>query len=167
MRRRSAIDAFFPGPLPPMGAAADPGWLELAVSTRDSSGLSLKRRLPRAGRFGGLWFDRRPTTMPRFKDFALTYEAVNKEGTFSSGDELVGSVSFTLKEKTTVQSLSVKVKGAADVHWTEGSGDHRRSYSAKRVYCKDKQYVLMKNDSGGVTSISICLYPSICVYLSL
>ncbi|KAK2837405.1 hypothetical protein Q5P01_014617 [Channa striata] len=88
--------------------------------------------------------------MSPIKNFSLTYEALNQEGTFSEGDALCGSVTFTLTKDTNVKSVFVKAKGDANVHWTEGSGDNRRSYSAHRRYFKVKDYLVLENSQGTV-----------------
>ncbi|KAF7651427.1 hypothetical protein LDENG_00111310, partial [Lucifuga dentata] len=88
--------------------------------------------------------------MPSVKDFSLTYDILNETGTFSEGDALTGTVSFILKKKTNVKSLFVKATGDASVHWTEGSGDHERSYSAHRRYFKVKEYLIPENSKDNV-----------------
>ncbi|XP_026177292.1 arrestin domain-containing protein 3-like isoform X2 [Mastacembelus armatus] len=88
--------------------------------------------------------------MSPIKDFGLTYEALNEEGTFSEGDTLTGTISFALTKEIKVKSLFVKVKGDANVHWTEGSGDDERSYSAHRRYFKVKEYLIAENAKGAV-----------------
>lgn len=86
--------------------------------------------------------------MSPIKDFSLTYEALNEEDTFSDGDTVTGTVAFALTKETKVKSLFVKVKGDANVHWTEGSGDDERSYSAHRRYFKLKEYLVAEKDKG-------------------
>uniref|UniRef100_A0A3Q3VW70 Arrestin C-terminal-like domain-containing protein n=1 Tax=Mola mola TaxID=94237 RepID=A0A3Q3VW70_MOLML len=81
--------------------------------------------------------------MSPIKDLRVFYEALNKEGTFSEGDTVAGTVSFTLTEETKVKRLVVKIKGEAHVHWSEGSGDRRRSHSDHRRYFKDKKYLVL------------------------
>ncbi|XP_038560574.1 arrestin domain-containing protein 3-like [Micropterus salmoides] len=90
--------------------------------------------------------------MSPIKDFSLTYEALNEEDTFSDGDTVTGTVAFALTKETKVKSLFVKVKGDANVHWTEGSGDDERSYSAHRRYFKLKEYLVAEKDKGAVLS---------------
>ena len=80
--------------------------------------------------------------MSPIKDFCLAYEALNEEGVFSQGDSIAGTVTFTLTEDTKVKGLVVKAKGDARVHWSEGTGDKRRSYNAHRRYFKLKQYLI-------------------------
>lgn len=86
--------------------------------------------------------------MPRIKDFRVTYEAINEEGTFSEGDTITGSVTFTLTKDTKVKGLVVKAKGDANVHWTEGSGEDQETYSAHRRYFKDKECLIPENAKG-------------------
>ncbi|XP_071783608.1 arrestin domain-containing protein 3-like [Centroberyx gerrardi] len=80
--------------------------------------------------------------MPASKELTLTYNVLNDENTFSEGDTLTGRVTLTLAKDTKVKSLFVKVKGDANVHWTEGSGDDKKSYSAFRRYFKLKEYLI-------------------------
>lgn len=82
--------------------------------------------------------------MPSMKDFSLVYDALNSAGTFSEGDTLTGKVTFTLEKDTKVKNLFVKVKGDANVRWTEGSGDDQTTYSAHRRYFKLKQYLIQE-----------------------
>lgn len=86
--------------------------------------------------------------MSPIKDFKLIYETLNKEDTFSEGDTVAGTVSLTLAEETKVKSLVVKVKGEARVHWTEGTGDRKRTRSDHRRYFKDKEYLVAENSKG-------------------
>lgn len=83
--------------------------------------------------------------MSPIKDFKVTYEALNKEGSFSEGDTIAGTVTFTLTEETKVKAIVVKVTGEARVHWTEGTGDRKRSHSDHRRYFKDKQHIVEEN----------------------
>ncbi|XP_071783582.1 arrestin domain-containing protein 3-like [Centroberyx gerrardi] len=80
--------------------------------------------------------------MPSSKELTLTYNVLNDENTFSEGDTLTGRVTLTLAKDTKVKSLFVKVKGDANVHWTEGSGDDKTSYSAFRRYFKLKECLI-------------------------
>lgn len=84
--------------------------------------------------------------MSPIKDFKLIYETLNQEGTFSAGDTVVGTATFKLSDETKVKSIAVKVKGEARVHWTDGTGDHKRSHSDHRSYFKEKVYLVEKRD---------------------
>lgn len=76
--------------------------------------------------------------MSPIKDFKLLYEAPNKENVFSEGDTVAGKITFVLKEETKVKGVFVKVSGEARVHWTDGTGDRKRSHSDYRKFFKDK-----------------------------
>lgn len=88
--------------------------------------------------------------MSPIKDLNLVYEALNKEDTFSQGDTIAGTITFTLTKETKVKALTVKAKGDARVHWTHGTGDNRKSYSAHRRYLKLKEHVVAENEKGTV-----------------
>ncbi|XP_034546927.1 arrestin domain-containing protein 3-like [Notolabrus celidotus] len=93
-----------------------------------------------------------PKEMPSIKDLALSYEALNEENTFTQGDTIMGKLSFTLTKDTKVKSLGVKVKGHAYVHWTEGTGDRRRSHTANRKFFNVKKKFVEKASEGTVLS---------------
>ncbi|XP_029295930.1 arrestin domain-containing protein 3-like [Cottoperca gobio] len=84
--------------------------------------------------------------MSPIKDFNLVYEAVNKEGTFSDGDTIAGTATFTLTKETKVKDLVVKAKGEARVHWSEGTGENRSSHNSHKRYFKLKEYLVPQND---------------------
>ncbi|XP_063752449.1 arrestin domain-containing protein 3-like [Eleginops maclovinus] len=88
--------------------------------------------------------------MSPIKDFHVSYEALNQKGIFSQGDTIAGTVTFTLTKETQVKVLVVKAKGNAHVHWTEGTGDRRKSHSAHRRYLKLKEYLVPENDKGNL-----------------
>uniref|UniRef100_UPI0037E98BAD arrestin domain-containing protein 3-like n=1 Tax=Semicossyphus pulcher TaxID=241346 RepID=UPI0037E98BAD len=90
--------------------------------------------------------------MSPIKDLILTYEALNKEDTFSAGDTITGTLTFTLTKDTKVKKLSVKAKGRAHVHWTEGTGDRKKSYTAQRDYFKAKKCFVEKSSNSTVLS---------------
>uniref|UniRef100_A0A3B4ZLJ6 Arrestin domain-containing protein 3-like n=1 Tax=Stegastes partitus TaxID=144197 RepID=A0A3B4ZLJ6_9TELE len=85
--------------------------------------------------------------MSPIKELNVTYEALNEEDTFSSGDTITGSVSFTLTKDTKVKCALVKAKGDAHVRWTEGSGDDEKTYTAHTRYFKEKQYYVGEDGS--------------------
>lgn len=76
------------------------------------------------------------------------YEALNKQNIFTDGDTVAGTVTFTLTEQTKVKCILVKVKGVARVHWTDGTGERRRSHSDHRKFFKDKAYLVTENADG-------------------
>ncbi|XP_068559975.1 arrestin domain-containing protein 3-like [Cebidichthys violaceus] len=88
--------------------------------------------------------------MSPIKDLNLVYEALNKEDTFSQGDTIAGTLTFSLTKETKVKALTVKAKGEARVHWTRGTGDNRKSYNAYRKYMKLKEHIVAENEKGTV-----------------
>ncbi|XP_029960163.1 arrestin domain-containing protein 3-like [Salarias fasciatus] len=88
--------------------------------------------------------------MSPFKDLKLALEVLNQEGTYSEGDTVIGTLSFSLKSDTKVKSISVKAKGDANVHWTEGIGEDEETYSAHERYFKIKEYLVAKSPGGTV-----------------
>lgn len=88
--------------------------------------------------------------MSPIKDFVLSYSALNEEDTFSEGDTVAGAVTFTLTKQTKVKSLLVKLKGDANVRWSEGSGDDEKTYSDHRRYFKLKEYIVGEDSKGPV-----------------
>lgn len=88
------------------------------------------------------------TKMSPIKDFHLGYNVLNSAETFSEGDTVGGTVSFTLTKETKVKSILVKVKGQAFVGWAEGTGDDRRSYNDHRRYFKVKEYLMPPGQGG-------------------
>lgn len=61
--------------------------------------------------------------MPSDEILTIDYDSLNEEGTFSERDIMTGNVTVTLRKDTKVKSLFVKVKGDANVSWTESSSD--------------------------------------------
>uniref|UniRef100_A0A672JNF3 Arrestin domain-containing protein 3-like n=1 Tax=Salarias fasciatus TaxID=181472 RepID=A0A672JNF3_SALFA len=88
--------------------------------------------------------------MAPFKDFKLTLEALNQEGTYSEGDNIIGTLSFNLKSDTKVKSISVKAKGDAMVEWKEEYGNSTTYYKGQRRYFKLKQDLVAKDTGATV-----------------
>uniref|UniRef100_A0A3P9CBX1 Arrestin-like N-terminal domain-containing protein n=1 Tax=Maylandia zebra TaxID=106582 RepID=A0A3P9CBX1_9CICH len=79
------------------------------------------------------------------KNFTVGYNPLNKSNTFSSGDYLMGQVTFELTNECEVQSLFVKLKGKAQVSWTENYGKTIVTYQSKEKYFSIKQFVIQES----------------------
>ncbi|XP_019221202.1 arrestin domain-containing protein 3 [Oreochromis niloticus] len=90
--------------------------------------------------------------MSLIKDFHLTLETTNEDGSYSEGDTIVGTVSFRLTTNVRVKSLTVKAKGDAKTKWTEGVGKFKMTFTSKKRYFKVKEHLLEDNGKG--TSLS-------------
>ncbi|XP_048843095.1 tyrosine-protein phosphatase non-receptor type 23-like isoform X6 [Brienomyrus brachyistius] len=75
------------------------------------------------------------------KSITVNYDAVNEGKTFSSGDVVSGRVLLVLSKETKIEGLRVKMKGKAEVRWSEKHGDKTRYYSSKEEYFKLEQLV--------------------------
>ncbi|KAJ8285561.1 hypothetical protein GJAV_G00028260 [Gymnothorax javanicus] len=79
----------------------------------------------------------------------ISYDAINEDNTFSNGDFVTGRVILEVSKKTTINTLSIKAKGQADVSWTETDGEDSTSYSAHERYFKLKQFFIHHDKGQG------------------
>ncbi|KAL3975939.1 NLR family CARD domain-containing protein 3 [Sarotherodon galilaeus] len=93
------------------------------------------------------------------KNFTVGYNPLNKSNTFSSGDYLTGQVTFELTNECEVQSLFVKLKGKAQVSWTENHGKTIVTYQSKEKFFSIKQFVFQESMGKNVLSAGCHVYP--------
>uniref|UniRef100_A0A3P9M0N3 Arrestin domain-containing protein 3 n=1 Tax=Oryzias latipes TaxID=8090 RepID=A0A3P9M0N3_ORYLA len=97
--------------------------------------------------------------MPSSRSVTIEHDSLNEQGTFSVGDIITGTVTVTLSKKTKVKLLFVKVKGDANVHWTESDQDHNDEvYSAHTRYFKLKQCLIPEDSDETVLPQGIHVY---------
>ncbi|KAK7131540.1 hypothetical protein R3I94_016607 [Phoxinus phoxinus] len=68
------------------------------------------------------------------KNISVVYTPINETNTFTSGDFISGQVLLEVEKETQMQSLSVKIKGKAQVSWSEHYGKTTVVYSDKEKY---------------------------------
>lgn len=98
--------------------------------------------------------------MSPIKNLQLIYKLPNADDTFSEGDLIEGTVTFTLSKQVKVKSVLVKLKGDAIVSWEEGMGDDERSYSDHRRYFKIKKYLVEQNNGRLKKWMDTCYFSS-------
>ena len=83
------------------------------------------------------------------KNISVIYDPINESKTFSSGDYISGRISVELAKDCTINSLSIKAKGKAQVRWTEKHGKTTTTYHAKEKYFSMKQFIIQEQKGQG------------------
>ncbi|XP_067263934.1 arrestin domain-containing protein 3-like isoform X2 [Chanodichthys erythropterus] len=83
------------------------------------------------------------------KELNIHYDPINESNTFTSGDIVEGRVVLEVTKEIKVDSFFVKLKGDANVRWTEGSGDDETTYRDLERYFKIKQYFIQESSKKG------------------
>ncbi|XP_026115336.1 arrestin domain-containing protein 3-like [Carassius auratus] len=87
------------------------------------------------------------------RNFTIEYDALNDRNTFSNGDILAGRVIMEVSKETKIKALTVKVKGKADVSWTESHGEQSVTYWDKEKYFSQTQSVLPEDSRNGSVTL--------------
>lgn len=74
--------------------------------------------------------------------FSVGYNPINKSNTFTSGDCITGQITLELAKDCKIDSLCVKLKGKAEVKWTESYGNTVVTYHNKEKYFSIKQVII-------------------------
>nr|XP_055056129.1 arrestin domain-containing protein 3-like [Misgurnus anguillicaudatus] len=107
------------------------------------------------------------------KSVSVVYNPINENNTFTNGDFISGQVILDVAKDTQMQSLSIKIKGKADVFWTEQYHkttvvykDKEKFYSMESFFVnEDKKHEqeLLKDPSGqpycSVVGLGLHVYP--------
>lgn len=89
-------------------------------------------------------------TMPStVKSLKVTYNPVNEENTFTSGDCVTGQVTLEVAKDCKIDSLSIKFKGKSEVLWTERHGKTTVVYHSKDKYFSIKHYFIQDKYNKG------------------
>ncbi|KAG1937212.1 arrestin domain-containing protein [Pimephales promelas] len=78
------------------------------------------------------------------KNISVIYNPINQNNTFTSGDFISGQVILDVAKDTKMQSLSVKIKGKAEVCWTERHGKNTVVYSDKEKYYSVEKFFVQE-----------------------
>ncbi|KAG8012098.1 Arrestin domain-containing protein 3 [Nibea albiflora] len=93
------------------------------------------------------------------KEFTVVYNPINSSNTFTSGDYVTGQVTFELDKDCKINSLSVKLKGKAEVLWTEFHGQEIKSYHSKLKYFSIKEMIIQKGHGNNIVPRGSKVYP--------
>ncbi|XP_050957308.1 arrestin domain-containing protein 3-like [Labeo rohita] len=83
------------------------------------------------------------------KELSVHYDPINESHTFTSGDIVEGRVVLEVTKEIKVDSFFVKLTGDADVRWTEGEDEDKRTYKDHERYFKLKQYFIQESSKRG------------------
>ncbi|XP_026067173.1 arrestin domain-containing protein 3-like isoform X2 [Carassius auratus] len=83
------------------------------------------------------------------KNLSVTYNPINQGNTFTSGDFISGQVILDVAKDTKMQSLSVKIKGKAEVHWSEPRGKNTVVYSDKEKFYSVERFFVREDITHG------------------
>ena len=76
-----------------------------------------------------------------FNDLNINFEALNENGSFSSGDIMAGEISFVIKKITKIRSITISPKGRALVLWMKRKRS-RRTITEKTYSAEDRKSVV-------------------------
>ncbi|XP_067294350.1 arrestin domain-containing protein 3-like [Pseudorasbora parva] len=83
------------------------------------------------------------------KNISVIYNPINQSNTFTSGDFISGQVILDVAKDTQMQSLSVKIKGKAEVCWSEHYGKTTVVYSDKEKYYSVERFFVREDKTHG------------------
>lgn len=72
----------------------------------------------------------------------MGYNSVNESNTFTSGDCITGQITLELSKDCKIDSLCVKLKGKAEVKWTEIYLNTVVTFYNKEKYFSIKQFII-------------------------
>ncbi|XP_068166926.1 arrestin domain-containing protein 3-like [Antennarius striatus] len=93
------------------------------------------------------------------KSFSVGYNPINKSNIFRSGDCITGQISLELAKECKIVSLWVKLKGKAQVKWTEHYGKTSVTYHSKDKYFSVKQHIIQDVKGDNIVGGGCHVYP--------
>ncbi|XP_034450632.1 arrestin domain-containing protein 3-like [Hippoglossus hippoglossus] len=94
------------------------------------------------------------------KSFTVGINPISKSDVFTSGDSLTGQINLEVSGDCKINALVVKLKGKAEVKWTEHYGKTTVTYYNKEKYFSIKQS-LFQEDRGSTVGPGCHVYPFI------
>ena len=79
------------------------------------------------------------------KNFNINFQRRDGSNVYSSGDLMTGKISFELTKECVINSITLTLKGKANVAWRKG-GKKRHGVSAKVVYFNFKNVIMMNRE---------------------
>ncbi len=76
------------------------------------------------------------------KSLSVGHNPINQNNVFTSGDYITGQITLELAKDCKIDSLCVKLKGKADVRWTENYGKTTVTYYQKEKYFSEEQVII-------------------------
>ncbi|XP_071794769.1 arrestin domain-containing protein 3-like [Asterias amurensis] len=93
--------------------------------------------------------------MAKLQNFEVIFDG--DVSIFRSGDYVRGFIRIVLgAQKQDIRGIKIKIEGKANTRWSEGSGDHRRHYSAKEIYFKE-QVICFGKDKRDPGASKVCM----------
>ncbi|XP_070761150.1 arrestin domain-containing protein 3-like [Enoplosus armatus] len=93
------------------------------------------------------------------KSFSVGYNPINKNNSFTSGDYLTGQTTLELANDCNINSLCVKLKGKAEVRWTENHGKTVVTYYNKEKFFSIKQFIIQEGQGNNIVGQGCHVYP--------
>ncbi|KAM9744606.1 uncharacterized protein ACNS7B_011754 [Menidia menidia] len=93
------------------------------------------------------------------KSFSVEYNPINKNNVFSCGDYIAGKITLELTNECKIEALCVKLKGKAEVKWTEHHGKTVITYHKKEKYFSIKQFLIPKGQGNNLIGKGCHVYP--------
>ncbi|XP_061841703.1 arrestin domain-containing protein 3-like [Nerophis lumbriciformis] len=97
--------------------------------------------------------------MPHVKDFSVEYNPISKDDVFTSGDDITGSITFQVTKDCKIESLWIKMKGKANVKWTEHYGRMILVHHDKEKYFSIKTFLIQDGQGNNVVTRGRHTYP--------
>lgn len=76
------------------------------------------------------------------KSFTVGYDSINEDNVFTHGDCIKGQITLDLAQACKIESLSIKLKGKAEVKWWESYGRTVVRFHKKEQFFTIKKFII-------------------------